>query len=203
MQYAQRRSRSWAGALLAGLMMAAAVASFAADSTAPAGAPQGAQWVKKKVFFVYAGLQTEYVCEGFRDQMRKVLLQLGARKSDLDVRETGCTSGFNQPTHFPGVAGTISVLQPAGPGQGDAANGAPGVVAAHWQPVQVQLDFPGRDVNGQCELIQQVKSHILPLFTTRNVQYDPNCSPRQLIVGGTSLRLEVLMADRRGDVARE
>jgi len=193
-------------------MAAALTVASAADSAAAAGAPEGAQWVTKKVFFVYAGIQTQYGCDGFRDQMRKVLLQLGARKSDLDVRETGCGPGLNQATHSTGVSGTMSVLEPVQLAQGDSANrgagavaasAGPGVVAAHWQAVQVRLDPPGRDVNGQCELLQQIKSHILPLFATRNVQYDPVCSPRALLVGPTSLRLEVLTVDHTSDVARE
>lgn len=211
MSYSQYRSVFGLRVLSAALLLAMTAASFSpinavaqeANAAPPAGASLGAHWVQKKIFFVYAGIQTTYVCQGLTDQMRDILLQLGARKSDLDVRETGCTSGFDQPTHFPGVAGTVSVLEPVVLAQVAQPPNAAGTVAAHWQPVEVKLDRPGRDANGQCELLQQVKLRVLPLFTTRNVRLDSVCSPRQLLVGGTTLRLEVLVPDHRSDVARE
>ena len=201
MRDSQRRYSLGRRVLLAALLMTltaaqgtgTAAATDASANATPASTAQTAHWVKKKLFFVYAGLQTQYVCQGLTDQMRKVLLQLGARKAGLDVHETGCTAGFNQPTPSPGVAGSFYVLEPVSPEQADSSNGAPGSVAAHWQPVQVRLDPPGRDVNGQCELLDQIKLHILPLFPTRNVQYKSTCIPYEEIVGGTSLRLEVLM----------
>jgi hypothetical protein len=175
----------------------------ATDSTPPAGVAQPARWIKKKIFFIYQGFQTQFVCQGLTDQVRKVLLELGARKSDMDVHEANCSAGFNQPTPAPAVAGTFFVLEPVPPEQAYSPNATPGAVVAHWQPVQVQLDRPGRDVNGQCELLDQVKHRILPLFATRNVKYESACTPYEEVVGGTSLRLEVLMPDRSGDVARE
>jgi hypothetical protein len=171
-----------------------AAATAGATESAP-GVPQPARWTQKKLFFVYRGLQTNYSCDGLQDQIREVLLTLGARKSDLDLVQTGCTSGFK------GVSGTFSVLEPVPPEQAYSPS-ASGSVAARWQPVQVQLDRPGKDVNAQCELLDQVKQRILPLFATRNIQYDSTCSPRQLIVGGTSLKLEVLSPEE-GRVARE
>jgi hypothetical protein len=48
---------------------------------------------------------------------------------------------------------------------------------------------------GDCELIEQVKARVLPLFTTRNVDYRSTCVPNQLQIGGTVLKAEVLIAD--------
>jgi hypothetical protein len=218
MTYSQHRCICGLRVLSAALLMAVAAVGLSPNSAVaqgtnaapPADTSLGAHWVQKKIFFVYQGLQTYYSCEGLIDQMRKVLLQLGARNSDLELHETGCTLGFNQPTVSSGVAGTISVLEPIQLAHGSIANAAPGTVTAnaapmtaHWQPTQVHLDRPGRDANGQCELLQQVKLRVLPLFTTRNVQFQSVCSPRQLIVGNTILRLEVLAPDHRSDIARE
>jgi len=50
---------------------------------------------------------------------------------------------------------------------------------------------------GDCELIEQVKTRVLPLFTTRNVDYHSSCIPNQLQVGGTVLKAEVLIADEQ------
>ena len=42
-----------------------------------------------------------------------------------------------------------------------------------------------------------MKSRVLPLFTTRNVEYRSTCIPNQLQVGGTLLKAEVLIADEQ------
>jgi hypothetical protein len=181
----------------------ALAAAGAAESAPAAGVPQPARWTKKKIFFIYMGIQTNYTCQSLTDDIRQVLLQLGARKSDIDVHETGCTSGFNAPTPHPGVAGTFYVLEPVAAEQANGPGAPAGTVAAHWQPMKVQLDPPGRDVNGQCELLDQVKHRILPLFATRDVQYQSTCFPHEEIVGGTSLRLQVLMPDFGTQAARE
>jgi hypothetical protein len=223
MSYSQQQRIAFRRAVPGALLIALAAASFspmqtaaqasadapaarvvaAADTAPGADVPQPARWVRKKLFFIYEGLQSTYECQGLTDQVKSVLLQLGARRSDLDVHEAGCTSGFNQPTHFPAVAGSFSVLEPVAPEQAYSPNAAAGAVPARWQPVQVKLDLPGRDANGQCELLEQVKSRILPLFPTRNIQFQSVCSPRQLLVGVTSLRAEVLMPERGSHVAHE
>ncbi|HTX24036.1 MAG TPA: hypothetical protein VMD03_05225 [Steroidobacteraceae bacterium] len=220
MPYSAHRRFSARSVLLTALLVTAPSAAFTAtttaaqatpggapaaatDSTSATGVPQPARWTQKKLFFVYMGLQTRYGCQGLTDDVRQVLLELGARKSDLNVQEAGCTSGFNQPTPHPAVAGTFSVLEPVPPERAYSPSATPGTVAARWQAVQVQLARPGRDVNGQCELLDQVRRRILPLFTTRNVQYQSTCSPRQLIVGGTSLRLEVLVPDTGNPAGRQ
>ena len=42
--------------------------------------------------------------------------------------------------------------------------------------------------------IEQIKTRILPLFTTRDVNYSSTCIPNQLTIGGTRLKAEVLVA---------
>ncbi len=203
MRFSKSRGLSARPAILAALLMAAAGLAAAADSAPAASTPQPARWTQKKIFFVYMGIQTTYSCEALTDEVREVLLELGARHTDIDVHEAGCTSGFNAPTVHPAVAGTFSVLEPVPPEQAYSPSATAGTVAAHWQSVQLHLARPGRDVNGQCELLDQLKHSVLPLFATRNVQYESTCSPRQLIVGGTSLRLEVLEPDSGTRTASE
>jgi hypothetical protein len=48
---------------------------------------------------------------------------------------------------------------------------------------------------GQCELLEQIKQTILPMFSARNVHYQSNCIPNQLNVGATQLKAELLIAD--------
>src|SRR5215469_16692190 len=110
---------------LLGGLLASATLAIAATSATPAaravetGGSAGeahttvpAHWVEKKLRFVYQGFTTRYSCQGLRDRVRDVLLQLGARASDLNVRQIGCTTGFSQPDPAPSVGGTFYVLEP-------------------------------------------------------------------------------------------
>ncbi|MGH8258224.1 MAG: hypothetical protein ACREUG_00880 [Steroidobacteraceae bacterium] len=168
-----------------------------AASAAAAGTPESAQWVKKKINFIYQGFTTHYSCDGLVGNVRHVLLELGARKSDLRIHESGCTRGFGQPEPFPGVVGTFSVLEPtasqaAGSGAAGAGSAGKLPVKAVWQTVHVRVGARGLDEAGQCELIDQVKTKILPLFAARDVKFQQNCFPHQLMIKGSTLSARVL-----------
>lgn len=206
--YSGRRVRLAAGLLVAGLMSFAmaqpatqapsAPASGPSDAAAGAGTAQPARWTQKKINFTYLGFTTHYSCEGLTDKVRRVLLDLGARKSDLHVHEAGCTARAGEPVPFPGVQGTFSVLEPVAPAEASTPSGTEAILAAHWQPVNVRFDHDGLDMSGQCELLEQVQQHIVPLFPARKVQFQSLCIPHQLTAGGNSLTVEVLMPDQAG-----
>jgi len=169
----------------------------AADASEGGTQPGGyAVWTPKQLRFTYQGFTSRYSCDGLRDKVKALLLKLGARK-DLQVTETSCSGDPGRPNPFPGVTVKMHVLEPANGREYDPA--AP-PVPAHWRMIDVTR-WDARnplDAAGDCELIEQVKSRILPLFTTRNVDYTSNCIPFQLSVGGTRLKAEVLMADEQG-----
>jgi hypothetical protein len=181
------------GALFAGVTLALAATSAghaARAAEAVGGADEArtavpAHWVQKKLKFVYQGFTTRYSCQGLREKVREVLLQLGARPSDLSVREIGCTTGFSQPDPAPSVGGTFYVLEPA-------SGSTEQPIDAAWQRVNVSVGRPGLDTAGQCELVEQVKQRILPLFTTRNVAFERRCIPHKLTPNGSSLSVDVL-----------
>jgi hypothetical protein len=79
-----------------------------------------------------------------------------------------------------------------------ASSTDPQPLQAHWKLVDLTASRDPLDVAGDCELIEQIKEQILPLFTTRNVQYQSTCIPNQLQVGSTQLKAEVLVADEQG-----
>jgi hypothetical protein len=150
-----------------------------------------ALWTAKKLQFTYMGFTARYSCDGLSDKVKKVLLELGAR-ADLKVTATGCSGGFGRPSRFPGVSATVQVLQPVGdqtPGPDTT------VIATHWKNVVVAPKGEPLNAAGDCELTEQIKQRILPLFTTRNVDYSSTCIPNQLQVGGTRLSADVLIAD--------
>jgi hypothetical protein len=197
------------GAFLAATVVAVAGTAGAALAAAAEGTSQasedGAQsavWTPKELTFVYQGFTAKYSCDGLRDKMYDVLLQLGARKQDLKVTSYGCVN-FDRPDPFPGVRVRMNVLEPAGSSSAGHASSAAGSAAApsqpvpaHWKLVDLQPDRLDRTIgSGDCELVEQVHTKVLPLFATRNVDFRSNCIPHQATPGGTSLKLEVLKAD--------
>ena len=174
------------------LLLSAAALAQAPPQASPA-PPAWAVWTPKELRFVYMGFTSHYSCDGLRDKMRVILLQLGARP-DMKLRETPCAGQLGRPTEFPGVTVNMNVLTPF-----DAAktNAAETPLPAHWKAVEISTDRDPLREAGDCELIEQVKSRVLPLFTARNIEYRSTCIPNQLQVGGTLLKAEVLIADEQ------
>jgi hypothetical protein len=188
---------------LIGSALAAATLLLAAQ--APASGAESAVWVKKKMHFIFQGFTAVYSCEGLEDDMRTVLLQLGARQSDMKLQQINCGSGFNLPEPNPGLTGTFYVLEPASSAAGDNAQPGAGAVQAQWQTVNVRLTRDARLQAGQCELIDQVKAKILPLFPARDVKFQSTCYPNELLVKGSTLEAKVLKpvkAEREADAAQ-
>jgi hypothetical protein len=183
---------------------------FGSFAVAPAWADDGAQaavqpseteiavWTPKEVEFTYMGFTTHYSCDGLRDAVKEMLLQLGARKSDLTVYELPCSGNPDRPNPFPGVKIKMSVLTPL---PGNATPG-PEAVWAQWKPVKLPYRATGIDAAGQCELLEQFKQKVLPLFTTRNVDLHASCVPHELSPVGTKLQAEVLITDQKKPVNR-
>jgi len=174
------------------LLLSAAALAQAPPQASPA-PPAWAVWTPKELRFVYMGFTSHYSCDGLRDKMRVILLQLGARP-DMKLRETPCAGQLGRPTEFPGVTVNMNVLTPF-----DAAktNAAETPLPAHWKSVEISTDRDPLREAGDCELIEQVKSRVLPLFTARNIEYRSTCIPNQLQVGGTLLKAEVLVVDEQ------
>jgi hypothetical protein len=174
----------------------ASVAGSASANTA-AGESQPAVWTEKELTFVYQGFTTRYSCDGLRDKVRSVLLDLGARKQDLKVQELGCSSASGRPDPFPGVRVKMSVLQPASGTADDKT------VPAHWKPVDLKLRDSFTTDSGECELVEQIRHKIVPLFATRNVDLKTNCIPHQATATRPSLKLELLAPDDAQHPAEE
>jgi hypothetical protein len=175
-----------------GLAVSAPLQAADTHAQAPA-ATEAAVWTPKEIQFTYMGFTTHYSCDGLQDTIREMLLQLGARKDDLKVYETPCSSDPGRPNPFPGVKIKMSVLQPAP----SAPGGDTPVVQAYWKPVKLPYRESGINAAGQCELIEQFNHKILPLFTTRNVDVNAACVPHQLDPLGTKLEAEVLVTDQK------
>jgi hypothetical protein len=182
--------RVMAAGLLVMLLTVTGWAAAAETGAAPAPG-ESAVWTPKELLFIYQGFTSTYSCDGLRDKVRGILLKLGAR--DLQLTETPC-SELGRPDPFPGVRIKMHVLQPAGD-KSAAAGTQP--VPSHWKMVDLTPQHDAVSAAGECELIEQVKQSILPLFATRNVEYSSNCLPHQLQIGATRLRAQVLLPDQK------
>jgi hypothetical protein len=183
--------------LLQRTALAALVLSVPAWAAAPesAAAPADAQpavWAKKELTFVFLGFTAHYSCDGLRDKIHHTLTELGAR-SDFQLSFSGCSSPYGRPDPFPGVHITMHVLQPAGADDKSAE-----VVGTHWRRVDLRLDKDPVWEGEDCELVEQIKQKILPLFATRNVDFGSNCVPHQGFLG-THLSADLLFPDRKDD----
>lgn len=148
----------------------------------PAPSAQAAVWTARQAVFVYHGFTTHFSCDGLRDDVRAILLELGARH-DLKVIESSCAG-------LPAVTIRANVLIPAAQG-----NSQP-MVAAHWQDVDLVRHLSVADAAGECELLEEVKDKILPLFSVRNVDYDSTCFPHEVsLASRTVFKLQVLAPD--------
>jgi hypothetical protein len=68
-------------------------------------------------------------------------------------------------------------------------------ISAHWIPVEIGRG-PKLDLSaGDCELLEQVRDDLLPLFSARKATMDMNCIPHQQTAGSLRLTVEVLIAD--------
>jgi hypothetical protein len=142
-----------------------------------------AVWKTQELRFDYVGFTSRYSCDGLRDKVESVLLLLGARR-DLKVSSFGC-SRMGAPEPLPSLNIKISTLIPAA--QGDAKD----AVEARWK--SVSLGGVGRLTGGDCELAEQIRAKILPVFTSRNLKSQTDCVPHQLPSGNILLDVEVLV----------
>jgi hypothetical protein len=154
---------------------------------------QPAVWTPKQLHFVFQGFTAKYSCQGLQDKVRKALLELGARK-DLRVEEGACWRPAGGPEPFPNVNVKMSVLEPV---SGGSAPLEANPVSAHWRRVDVKLDQDPLWAAGDCELLEQIKHSVLPLFATRDVDYRSSCVPHQVAPGGTWLHAQVLIPDQK------
>ncbi len=172
--------------LVVGLSCAAPV------SGAENGEAEPAVWSPKELTFTYMGFTAKYSCEGLASKVKTVLRALGARQ-DLTVYGTGCAVSYGHPAPMPGVRIRMNVLEPVSKEKpaGDSA-----VVPAHWKVVEVKLDPDPVSESGECELVEQIKQKVLPLFAARDVQFKPDCVPHQLSANGARLMGQLLIADK-------
>ena len=142
----------------------------------PAAAPAAAAgvWQKHEYSFDFMGFTTTYSCDGLADKLKVLLIASGARP-DVNARAGACASGFGRPDKFARANLVFYTLAPAVPNS--VSDEAP--VGGIWRPVAFATRSPRPLERGDCELIEQFKTNVLPMFSTRNVMSRTTCVPHQ------------------------
>jgi hypothetical protein len=145
-------------------------------------------WQHHKVTFSYFGFTTLYTCDGLEEEVRQILLHVGARK-DAKVTASGCPGPVGVPTHSAWVAADFYTLAPVA-----AANNGADTVKARWTSLEVRPRRPSFLGEGSCELIQEMKDLITQNFSLRHVDYRTSCFPHELTLDGFAVKGEALRA---------
>jgi hypothetical protein len=144
-----------------------------------------AAWKQTKIEFHYFGRTSRYSCDGLRDKVRALLLDMGVR-GDMRLRTNGCEIGRISLVGInPGL--TIEFSAPA-PQAGTEVN----AFDARYVPFNFRQDA-FRNLNiGDCELVEEFVRQVIPKLTVRNLQRDITCVPYQQSSGSYRVSGEVL-----------
>lgn len=174
-------------AVLAALSLAATASAEPPAATGSSTGEPGV-WRNQKIELAYLGFTSTYSCDGLQSTLELLLRQLGAR-ADFKVNSYACDADPGRPTKFPRAILEFATLQPA-EGAADGAAAADKPVAGSWRSVELSPHRPFNLQDGDCELMEQFRDKVLPLFATRNVRAQISCVPYQDI-GPFDLQLQV------------
>jgi hypothetical protein len=151
------------------VLLAASVPSGADEAAAANGT-----WQKHEYSFVSMGFTSTYSCDGLADKLRRLLLAAGAR-ADAKASAGACPSDFGHPEKLARADLAFYTLMPDSgdkPADGPRATGA-------WRPVALSQRSPRELALGDCELVEQFRSQVLPMFATRGIEDQTTCIPHQ------------------------
>jgi len=146
-------------------------------------------WQKHEYSFAYMGFTSTYSCDGLADKIRLLLITAGARP-DAKSQPGACASGFGRPDKFARAELTFYTLAPSGADASSDSKPVDGI----WRPVLLTDRSPRELSTGDCELIEQFRNSVLPMFTTRNVGDHATCIPYENSGSIIGLRFESFTA---------
>ncbi len=162
-----------------------AVGATGFASEQPAAQSDPGAWQKHVYHFQYFGFTSTYSCDGLASKLRVLLIAAGAR-ADAKSTSESCVRGFGTPDKLARARLTFYTLAPVGNREA-ASSPVDGV----WRPVII-ADRSPRDVAlGDCELIEQFRDKVLPMFTTRKIDNRITCVPNQVLGSVINLKFEV------------
>jgi hypothetical protein len=168
------------------------------------GNPVAAVWKERHVEFFYMGRTARYSCEGLRDKVRAMLLDLGARR-DPTIAALGCEDDAGARVSAAGPHLSITFSAPALPDPAAKPVRAGDLAAtdARFVAFSITTDAFRNMGIGDCELVEQFARQILPKLVTRDVHQDITCVPNELSGSHFMLRGEVLRPLPPGEAAAQ
>ena len=162
-------------------------AARADDAASPTPSEPGV-WQQHQYSFAFMGFTSTYSCDGLASKLKLLLIASGARP-DAKSNAGACASEFGRPDKFARADLTFFTLTPASdsPSDSQTANGT-------WRSVALTAHRPRDLGTGDCELVEQFKTNVLPMFTTRNIDNHTTCVPHQLSGSTINLKFESFSA---------
>jgi hypothetical protein len=169
------------------------LAAGLANAQSPAdGAAVDAIWKPQRMNFVYRGYSTLYSCGGLQDKLEKILTTVGARGGSIQLRAYSCddaqaTARFQIVLTSPVEATPENVEQLTTYDAHDAliarvrgeqlpsAEDLPRFPAV-WKTISFARSREMRLAPGDCELVLQLRRHILPRMAVHIVNDQVRCS---------------------------
>jgi hypothetical protein len=155
-------------------------------------------WQKHQYSFFSMSITSTYSCDGLADKLKVLLLAAGAR---ADAKASGiCSGDFGRPDKLAQAELTFYTLAPDTDGNAGAAKAADGKAGEHqqadgqWRPVTLAVRSPRELGLGDCELVDQFRAQVLPMFATRDVNNQTTCVPHQESGSNISVKFESFTA---------
>jgi hypothetical protein len=171
-------------------IITAALAGSLAGADTPPGpdvALVAGSWQHHTVKLNYYGITSLYSCSGLEDHVKDILMHFGARK-DAKVRASGCFRGPDSPSHSAWIDADFYTLAPA------TDSTAPDTVQAYWTSREIGPRRPYFMDDGDCELVSQMKDTISKSFALKDLTYETDCVPHQLMINGYHVKADALIA---------
>jgi hypothetical protein len=152
-----------------------------------------AVWKPQHVVFTYMGVTSRYTCDGLRDKVRAMLLDLGVRR-DLKVFARGCEDVRINLRHAAPIPSLVIDFNTAALHDPAARSASPpeAPMDARFEPFKITAD-PFRNMGpAECELVDDFARQILPRFATRGVTQSISCVPFQETGGNYWVKGEIL-----------
>ena len=157
--------------------------AFASESSAAD--PEHGVWQKHEYSFQFLGFTTTYSCDGLATKLKLLLIAAGAR-ADAKSTSAACSRGYGTPDKFARAYLEFYTLAPVGAGD----NPSPPINGA-WRSLALADRSPRELRLGDCELVEQFRDQVLPMFATRNIDNRMTCVPNQLSGSVINLKFEV------------
>ena len=194
--------RSARAAVMLGVLAAFTPVCRASPAVTAAGTPVAAVWRERHLDFVYLGRTARYSCDGLRDKVRALLVELGARR-DLKILTTGCDDfgGLRVARGMPGLTITFSSPALPDPAAKPLHAGDLSVTDARFVPFLITSDAFRNLGIGDCELVEAFTRQILPKLAARVQKRDITCVPYQLSGSRFLVQGQILKALPRSEPA--